>query len=295
MDKLHYATAANEDTAQVVIFGANSNRASHAPSHQTTTGVDRSLFSGDFARDAENESPSLSEKMVPGDHVYDAGNLSMPDKKLAQVKTMFNYFDNLFNDKKIPICLGGDHLVKYAGLSALFKHHPDAYVIYLDAHPDCHMTERLYYGSILHHVLNDKKANADQIVLTGLRQSNAKEKIGYEFYAMPTIFGIEFSLYTLKEIFERIQLIIPAGKHVYFSVDLDGFDPADTPGVEQPCPGGPKVNDFLALMHLMASKYYFAGMDITEFLPSIDKQKLTGLAMMRIVKEFAALSLNRTA
>ena len=292
MNKLHYVSAANEAAAQVVLFGANSTRASHAPSHQTASGVDRSIFSADFARDAENESPSLSEKMVLGDHVYDAGNLIMPEKKFAQVKTMFDHFDKLFNDKKIPICLGGDHLVKYAGLSALFKHHPDAYVIYLDAHPDCHMVNRLYYGSILHHVLKENKTTPNHIVLTGLRQATAKEKIGYDFYAMPTIFGLDFAMHSLKEIFETIQQMIPTGKHVYFSVDLDGFDPADTPGVEQPCPGGPKVNDFLALLHLMSTKYRFAGMDITEFLPSIDKQKLTALAMMRIVKEFASIPIN---
>jgi agmatinase len=290
MNKLHYASAANEAAAQVVIFGANSTRASHAPSHQTSSGVDRSIFSADFARDAENESPSLSEKMVFGDHVFDAGNLVMPDKKLAQVKTMFNHFDKLFNDKKIPICLGGDHLVKYAGLSALLKHQPDAYVIYLDAHPDCLMTDRLYYASILHHILKDNKTTPDHIILTGLRQATAKEKLGYDHYKMPTIFGIDFSIHSLKEIVEKIKQKIPAGKPVYFSVDLDGFDPADTPGVEQPCPGGPRVNDFLALLHLMSSHYRFVGMDITEFLPSIDNQKLTALAMMRIVKEFAALA-----
>lgn len=294
MNTLHYATALTLSDAKVVLFGANSNRASHAPSHQTSSAVDRSIFSGDFAREAENESPSLSEKMVLGDHLYDAGNIPMPEKKRAQVKTIFDYYDMLFLQKKIPICLGGDHLVKYAGLSALFKHHPDAYVVYLDAHPDCHMANRLYYGSILHHILNEKLTDPSHIILTGLRQSNAKEKMGYDYYQMPTIFGIDFAMHAINDIAAKIKSLVPQGKPIYFSVDLDGFDPADTPGVEQPCPGGPKVNEFLALMHLLSPAHSFIGMDITEFLPAIDHQKLTALTMTRIVKEFVALTEQNT-
>jgi agmatinase len=290
MLKLHYAKAPTEEAAKVILFGAHSTHASHAPSHQTASGVDRSLFSADFARLAENESPSLSEKMVVGDMLFDAGNLNMPNDKNEQIITMQNFFDKVYAANKVPLCLGGDHLVKYAGLSALFQHHPDSYVIYLDAHPDCHMVDRLYYGSILHHIFKESKSTPEQIILTGLRQANEKEKMGYDFYQMPTVFGMDFSQFTMKEIFEKIQHIIPQGKSVYFSVDLDGFDPADTPGVEQPCPGGPKVNQFIALLQLMSTQYRFVGMDITEFLPVIDKQKLTGLAMMRIVKEFASLT-----
>ena len=291
MAKLHYAQAVDEFSAQVILFSANSNRASHAPSHQTASNVDRAIFSAEFAIQAENESPSLSEKMIPGHHVYDSGNLVLPNKKFAQVKTIQNRFNEIYAAKKIPVCLGGDHLVKYAGISSLFEHYPDSYVVYLDAHPDSHMVERLYYGSILHHVLNNKPINPKHIILTGLRQATAKEKIGYDHYNMPTIFGLDFSLHTVKEIFEKINTFIPKGSKIYFSVDLDGFDPADTPGVEQPMPRRPESHDFLALMHLMSANYSFAGMDVTEFLPSIDPQKLTALAKMRIVKEFCALSI----
>ncbi len=273
MKTLHYAQAQDEQNAQVILFGANSTHASHAPSHQTASKVDRSLFSANFAREAENESPALSERMITGHHVYDAGNLLLPEGKLEQVKTMADYFKKIYLAKKIPLCLGGDHLVKYAGISSLFEVNPNSYVIYLDAHPDCHMTDKLYYGSILHHVLNNKPIDPKQIILTGLRQANAKEKIGYDFYDMPTIFGLDFSLHTIKEIFEKLKTIIPKGSALYFSVDLDGFDPADTPGVEQPCPGGPKVNDFIALMHLLSTHYTFSGMDITEFLPHYRQTK----------------------
>jgi agmatinase len=287
--KLHYAQAVHESEAQIVLFSANSNYASHAPSHQTASKVDRSIFSAHFAIEAENQSPSLSEKMIPGHHVYDQGQLELPDDKLEQIKTMAKEFHDIFAKGKIPICLGGDHLVKYAGISSLFELKPNSFVIYLDAHPDCHMTEKLYYGSILHHIFNNKLASPKQVILTGLRQANAKEKLGYDFYAMPTIFGVDFSIHSIKDIVEKIKSYIPKGSEIYFSVDLDGFDPADTPGVEQPCPGGPKVNHFLALMHLLATDYTFVGMDVTEFLPIIDTQKLTALAMIRIVKEFCSL------
>lgn len=290
MKKLHYAKALDVANAQVVIFGADSNHASHAPSFQTSSKVDRSIFSGDFARQAENQSPSLSEKMLSGEHVFDAGNIELPQGKMEQVYAMAEKFKQVFQAKQIPLCLGGDHLVKYAGLSALFKIHPDAYVIYLDAHPDCHMTDNLYYGSILHHILKDNFAKPHQIILTGLRQANDIEKIGYQHYAMPTVFGMDFSLYSVKEISDKIFSMIPKGSQVYFSIDMDGFDPADTPGVEQPCPGGPKINEFIALMNLLSGDYSFVGMDVTEFLPIIDKQKLTALAVMRIVKEFCALT-----
>ncbi|HLF66208.1 MAG TPA: arginase family protein [Gammaproteobacteria bacterium] len=212
----------------------------------------------------------------------------MSSEKMAQVATMQDHFQKIFQLNKAPLCLGGDHLVKYAGISSLFATQPDSYVIYLDAHPDCHMTDKLYYGSILHHIFTNHNVDPKRIILTGLRQANQAEKDGYDHYQMPTLFGLDFSLYSVKEIYTKIQNIIPAGSRLYFSVDLDGFDPSDTPGIEQPCPGGLRINQFIALMHTLAQDYTFTGMDITEFLPVIDKHKLTALAMMRLAKEFCA-------
>lgn len=72
---------------------------------------------------------------------------------------------------------------------------------------------------------------------------------------------------------------------VYLSLDLDGLDPAYTPGVSHREPGGLTVRDVLELIHTSAG--YLIGADIVEFNPLQDSTDLTAKVAAKLVKEGA--------
>jgi arginase family enzyme len=73
---------------------------------------------------------------------------------------------------------------------------------------------------------------------------------------------------------------------VYVSIDLDGIDPAHTPGVSHREPGGLTVRDVIGLVQSLRGT--LVGADIVEFNPSQDVGGLTAHVAAKLVKEIAA-------
>ena len=73
---------------------------------------------------------------------------------------------------------------------------------------------------------------------------------------------------------------------VYMSIDLDGIDPAHTPGVSHREPGGLTVRDVIGLVQGIEGT--LLGADIVEFNPSQDVGGLTAHVAAKLVKETAA-------
>ena len=74
---------------------------------------------------------------------------------------------------------------------------------------------------------------------------------------------------------------------VYFSIDMDGLDPAFAPGVSHREPGGLTVRDVLTLIQSISGPVL--GADVVEFNPSQDPVGLTAPVCAKIVKELAAV------
>ncbi len=75
---------------------------------------------------------------------------------------------------------------------------------------------------------------------------------------------------------------------LYISVDLDGLDPSEAPGVSHPEPGGLTVREILAV--LSRQRASVVGADIVELNPRFDPSGVTAIVAAKFVREIAALA-----
>ena len=287
---LQFATCADESRARSVLFGANTQGAGFSQSARGNSDAPRALFTADFVRAADNESPSLTEQLADGATLFDAGNLpleGLPPE--AQVERTRERFLGLFRQGQRPICVGGDHLIKYAALSAVSAAFEDCGVVYFDAHPDCALDERLFFGSILHHAWKLPHVRPERTSLLALRQVSRVEREGLRHWKPGIIPALDFCERGLPGVLESLHAQLGGARRLFLSIDLDGLAPHEVPAVEAPYPGGPTLRELLALLRALADRYELVGMDITEFIPEFDPVKLTALTTARLVKEFSVL------
>jgi agmatinase len=292
MTKLMYASSPDYDNAQSVVFGVNTKCAGTAPTFSLAS--DRDEFSADFIRKVDNRLFSLPENFKQGINLWDEGNLPIQHHTTsAEIQLVYSKFYSLMQDEKKPICLGGDHIIKYAALKALDATVAGNYgVIYLDAHPDCEAQDAVSYSSILHHGFLLPSLTPRQMMLTGIRQFTESEAASLATYQpdIGIIMGSEFAQANLKLMTEKIIHQFSGLKYLYFSIDLDGLNPSCAPAVESPYPGGPNLNQVIYLLHSLRKHFTYIGMDICELIPKLDHNHITALSAARIAKEFYSVA-----
>ena len=74
---------------------------------------------------------------------------------------------------------------------------------------------------------------------------------------------------------------------LYISIDLDGIDPSEAPGVAHPEPGGLTVREVLAVLDRQTASV--VGVDIVELNPARDVGGVTAIVAAKLVRECAAL------
>ena len=75
---------------------------------------------------------------------------------------------------------------------------------------------------------------------------------------------------------------IPSGGRYYITIDADGIDPSEAPGVEGPAPGGLTFHQCRKLIHGLVGKGRVMGMDIVEITPSRDLNNITSIVAGRL-------------
>jgi agmatinase len=72
---------------------------------------------------------------------------------------------------------------------------------------------------------------------------------------------------------------------VYMSLDIDGIDPACTPGTGTPEHGGPTTRECLEFLRLIFAELPVKAMDIVEVSPPLDISDVTSLAALKVIYE----------
>ena len=80
---------------------------------------------------------------------------------------------------------------------------------------------------------------------------------------------------------------------VYISIDLDGIDPSEAPGVSHPEPGGLSVREVLAVLRRQTAP--IVGADVVELNPRFDTNERTAIVAAKLVRELAALIVRNRA
>ncbi len=167
----------------------------------------------------------------------------------------------VLNAGKVPVMLGGEHLLSLGMIEALSKRYGNLSILHLDAHADL---KDEYQGSAYSNACVMRRAfNMGKLVQVGIRSLTREEYDFIQEQGIPCFFS-----YRLRENPELWgDILSQLGANVYVSIDLDVFDPSLMPSVGTPEPGGVGWDDVLSLLKSVALKRNIVGFDIMELMP----------------------------
>lgn len=224
----------------------------------------------------ESYSPYL-EKDILELPIHDSGDLDLPfgdkQKTLSMIKERTA---KIFNAGKIPIMLGGEHLVTLGAVSAAAERFPDLCILHLDAHADLrddYIGEKFSHATVMrrcHDLIGD-----GSIFQFGIRSGTVDE---FRFAANHTHCK-RFDLQGFEQVVATLS-----NRPIYLSIDLDVLDPSVFPGTGTPEAGGISFQELLAAIHALFGSNV-VGADLCELSPTYDPSGISVAAGIKALRE----------
>lgn len=228
----------------------------------------------------EEYSPYLDRELDEVKY-FDAGDIPLPFGNAQRSLDMIEQFvDRILEAGKFPLGLGGEHLVSWPVMKAVYKKYPDLAIIHMDAHTDL---REHYEGEPLSHSTPIRKIaeliGPKNVYSFGIR-SGMKEEFEW---------AKENGMYIAKfDVLEPLKEVLPtlAGRPVYVTIDIDVLDPAHAPGTGTVDAGGITSKELLAAIHAIArSDMRVVGADLVEVAPVYDHSEQTANTASKLVRE----------
>ena len=206
---------------------------------------------------------------------------------------------------KIPVVLGGDHAIAmgtWSGVARAQAHRPLG-LIWLDAHLDAHTIETtpsmnahgmgaaalLDHGHAPFRALAGGVLRPEHLCYIGARSYEDGEmallrRLGVRIIAMDELArrGMDAALSEARAIATRGT----AGFGI--SIDLDGFDPADAPGIGLKEPDGFRAAATLAALARLARHPELRALEIVEYIPEFDERRRTARLVRDLIVSLLA-------
>ena len=221
----------------------------------------------------------------PDINLIDLGDLPLTNSdNLADDPSIAAAVNDAVGTGAVPLFLGGDHAISYPVVAALAARHGPVNILHFDAHPDLYDD---FEGNPRSHASPFARimenGHATRLVQVGIRTLNRHcrdqaERFGVEIIP---IHG-----------FSSAQVSVLAGP-LYISVDLDGIDPSEAPGVSHPEPGGLRLREVLECIAKQTAPV--VGADIVELNPTRDLNSITAILAAKLVRELSAIIHRNTA
>lgn len=262
--------------ANIVLFGAPfDSTTSHRPGARFAS---RAMRADSLA--IESYSP-YQDKDLYDVSTFDSGDLTLPlgnpEPALAEIE---RFTGGIISDGKVPLMIGGEHLVSLGMARALIKRHPDLHVIHFDAHADLrndYLGQKLSHATVMRRIW--ELTGNNRIHQFGIRSGDREEFM----WAAEHVRMHKFGFNGLRETVAGLQ-----GKPVYFTLDLDILDPSILPGTGTPEAGGVTFSQLLeAVLELKGLN--IKGLDINELCPPNDLSGVSTLAACKILREIILL------
>jgi len=212
---------------------------------------------------------------------YDAGDIPLPfGNPQKSIDMIEDFVDQVLAADKFPLGMGGEHLVSWPVMKAMYKKYPDLAIIHFDAHTDL---REHYEGEPLSHSTPIRKI-AEHIGPSNVYSFGIRSGMKEEFeWAKQN--GMHISKF---EVLEPLKEILPtlAGRPVYVTIDIDVLDPAHAPGTGTVDCGGITSKELLASIHAIArSEVNVVGGDLVEVAPIYDPSEQTANTASKLIRE----------
>ena len=268
------------EESKIVLFGA--------PFDSTTSFRPGARFGSSAIRHEsfgiETYSP-YQDKDLTDLKVFDCGDLELcfgsPEDALKDIEEQAR---KIVSDGKLPIMLGGEHLVTFAAVKAVFEKYPKMHIIHFDAHADLRDD---YLGAKLSHACVIRRCY--ELVGDGkIHQFCIRSGDREEFrFADEHTDMHKFNFDGLKELVEELK---SDNLPVYFTIDMDCLDPSIFCGTGTPEAGGVNFKELLDAI-LEVSKTNIVGADLNELAPMLDISGASTAVACKTLRELI-LSIN---
>jgi agmatinase len=218
--------------------------------------------------------------------VFDCGDLELsfglPEEALKDIEDQSR---KILSDGKLPILIGGEHLVTLGSVKAVFEKHPDLQIIHFDAHCDLrddYLGAKLSHACVLrrcHELVGDGKIH-QFCIRSGDREEFLFAKDHTDMH--------KFSFDGLQEVCDELK---KNNTPVYFTIDLDCMDPSQFCGTGTPEAGGVSFTQLLDAI-ITVSKTNIVGADINELAPMLDNSGASTAVACKVLRELI-LSINK--
>lgn len=208
--------------------------------------------------------------------------------------------DEIIQNSSFPLVLGGDHSIAIGTLAGVAKHYQNLGVIWFDAHGDLNTEETSPSGNIHGMPLAVSlglghpdlvqlygyapKIKPEHIVIIGARALDEGEKAlirekGIKVYTMHEIDRLGMT----KVMEECIAYLRERTDGVHLSLDLDGLDPVDAPGVGTPVMGGVSYRESHLAMEMLAEAELITSAEFVEVNPILDDRNKTATIAVELM------------
>ncbi|SCU82915.1 LADA_0C08658g1_1 [Lachancea dasiensis] len=193
----------------------------------------------------------------------------------------------------LPVTLGGDHSIAMGSVAGVFSEHPDACLLWIDAHADINTPSSTDSGNLhgcpvsflmgldpentppaLKWVPKCLKPN--KIAYIGLRDVDEGEKKILKEHNIKAYSMYHVDRYGLNGVIEMaLQSINPDGKSpIHLSYDVDAVDPLYIPATGTPVRGGLTLRESLFLAERIAETGRLIALDLVECNPALGAHDL---------------------
>lgn len=234
----------------------------------------RAALASDHANNASESGLELGTDIL----VEDCGDLPLAEDP-GDEERIRDAAANAAAEGRVPLFLGGDHMVTYPIVAGLVSVHGPVNILHFDAHPDLYDDfegDPLSHASPFARIM--ERGLARRLVQVGIRTLNRHCR------EQASRFGVD--IIEMRE-FAADRVPIPPGP-LYVSIDLDALDPAYAPGVSHHEPGGLSVRELLTVLHRVQAP--IVGADVVEYNPTRDVNGVTAVVAAKLVKELASLA-----
>ncbi len=263
---------AEYEESKIVIFGA--------PFDSTTSYRPGTRFASSAIRNesygVETYSP-YQDKDLLDYMVFDGGDLELPfgspERALAMIEA---YAGKLLDDKKLPLMIGGEHLVTLGMVRSAVAMYPNLHILHFDAHADL---REEYLGVTLSHATVMRRCHDlvgdNKIFQFGIRSGDKEEFL----WAKEHVTTCKFNFETLDHVIDLLCNV-----PVYVTLDLDVLDPSVFPGTGTPEAGGVTFMELLEALKKV-SKLNVVAFDMNELSPIYDQSGSSTALACKLLRE----------
>ena len=188
--------------------------------------------------------------------------------------------------KTLPVVLGGDHSIAVGTWGGVAREHKGPLgLIWFDAHLDAHTMETspslnphgmsaavlLGHGAPEFLAIGGGVVRPENFCYIGARSFEEGEHALLQRLGVRIVYMEEIHRRGLKAVVDNAVAIATSGTTGFgMTIDLDGFEPEDAPGIGLKTPDGLRRDEMIPALARLAGRPDLAAIEIVEYIPEFD-------------------------